>query len=107
MLTGAHADRRAGRREVYKRRGIDLMFGGPGQFLLTGKTAAMLFATLGIVTAAGAVHARKWHAAIFTPARWQAHPNRRRDISQHGGRDKTAAKRIDRMMAEPAIAHAG
>ena len=56
------------RREVDKRCRIDLVLGRPGQLLLAGKTAAMFLATACVMAAARAVHARKWHAAVFTAA---------------------------------------
>lgn len=50
---------------VDKRRGIDVVFGGPGEFLFALKAAAVCFAVGRVMAAARSIHARKRNATIL------------------------------------------
>lgn len=85
-------DQACQRSVVDKRCRIDVVRGGPREFLLTRKAAAVSLTGSGVVTAAGTIHTREGDAAILGTCRRKRYADRRNQECEAGRRDQSAVQ---------------
>jgi hypothetical protein len=90
---------------VDKRRGIDALFGGPGELLFARKAAAMRFAAGGVVATARPIHTGKHNATVLRASCRQRHANRGDKKRHRCGSHKAAAQTTEHLLVIPSKAH--